>query len=88
MRKCVCMDTHATAIPVKSAHLNDRMPVGDRFPGTREHFTPVASTQAVCIVANSTHSDDFIMADAVPAQEGESEKKNHVITQLTDMFQK
>lgn len=69
------MDTHATAITVKSAHLNDWMPVGDRFPGTREHFTPVVSTQAVCIIANSTHSNDFIMADAVSVQEGESEKK-------------
>lgn len=55
--------------PHGSAHLNQRMPVGHRFPWIGQHFTPVLSAQGVCIVANTTHSDDLIMAHAVGAEE-------------------
>lgn len=72
---------HATPITVKSPHLNERMPVGDRFSGTCEHFTPVVSTEAVCIVANSTHTNDLIMAYAVGA-EGGREEKNVITTTM------
>lgn len=68
------METHVTPIKVKSSHLNNRMPVGDRFSGTCEHFTPVVSTEAVCIVANSTHTDDLIMSYTVGAGEEEREE--------------
>lgn len=57
-----CVETH---VAVESSHLNERMPVGDRFSRICEHFTPVVSTEVVCIVANSTHTDDLIMAYTV-----------------------
>lgn len=63
------MDTHVTAVTVRSPHLNKRMPVGDRFSRICEHFTPVVSTEAVRIVANSTHADDLVMAYTVGAGE-------------------
>lgn len=49
------------------------MPVGDRFSRICEHFTPVASTEVVCIIANSTHANDLIMAYAVGAGRRETE---------------
>lgn len=56
------METHVTPITEKSSHLNKRMPVGDRFSGICEHFAPVGTAEVVCIIANSTHTDDLIMA--------------------------
>lgn len=61
------MEAHVTSIIEKSTHLNKRMPVGHRFTGICEHFTPVFSTKAVCITANSTHTNDFIMAHPIGA---------------------
>lgn len=43
------------------------MPVGDRFSRICEHFTPVVSTEVVCIIANPTHTNDLIMAYTVGA---------------------
>lgn len=37
--------------------------MGDRFSRIGEHFTPVVSTEAVCVIANPTHTDDLIMSD-------------------------
>lgn len=48
--------------------------MGDRFSRICEHFTPVVSAEVVCIVADSTHANDLIMAYAVGA--GEEEKKH------------
>lgn len=73
------METHVTPITIKLPHLNERMPVGDRFTGIREHFTPVVSTEAVCVVANSTHTNDLIMAYTVSAG-GRGRERNNVIT--------
>lgn len=61
---------------VKSPHLNKRMPVGDRFSRICEHFTPVVSAEVVCIVADSTHTNDLIMAYAVGAG-GKEIKHDH-----------
>lgn len=63
-------------ITVRSPHLNKRMPVGDRFSRIREHFTPVVSPEVVCIVADSTHANDLIMAYTVGA-EGKEVKHDH-----------
>lgn len=67
---------------VKSPHLNERMPVGDRFSRICQHFTPVISTKGVRIIANPTHTDDLIMAYTVGAG---GREKNNVIT--TPAFQ-
>ena len=61
-------------ITVMPTHLDKRMPVGDRFPWICEHLTPVVSTQAVCIVTDSTHSNHLIMAHAGGAGEREGEE--------------
>lgn len=62
-----------SAIAVKSPHLNERVPVGDRFSRICQHFIPVISAKGVRIVANATHTDDLIMAHTVGA---ENEKRN------------
>lgn len=48
-----------------SAHLDQRMPVGDGFSWICQHFTPVVPTERVRIIAHPTHSDDLIMAHPV-----------------------
>lgn len=47
------------------------MPVGDRFSRICEHFTPVVPTEAVCIIANPTHTNDLVMANTVGTEEKE-----------------
>lgn len=53
------------AAAAMSAHLNQRMPVGDGFSWICQHFTPVVPAERVRIVAHPTHSDDLIMAHPV-----------------------
>lgn len=74
------MEKHVTFITEKSTHLNERMPVGDRFSGICEHFIPVFSTKAVCIIANSAHTDDLIMAYSIGAR---GKERKDVITAFT-----
>lgn len=52
-----------------STHLNQRMPVGHGFAWIGEHLVPVLSAQGVGVVADTTHSDDLIMAHAAGAGE-------------------
>lgn len=56
-----------SANAAKSPHLNERVPVGDRFSRICQHFIPVISAKGVRIVANATHTDDLIMAYTVGA---------------------
>lgn len=68
----VIQSENTTARPWRrSTHLNQRMPVGHRFPWICQHFTPVLSAQVVCVVADTTHADDLVMAHAVGAEEEE-----------------
>lgn len=60
----VCMLGN-TRVTEMSPYLDNWMPVGNRFSGTREHFTPVVSAEAVCIITNSAHTNDLIMAHSV-----------------------
>lgn len=65
---------HNSAATDGVTHLNQRMPVGHRFPWICQHFAPVLSAQVVRIVADATHADDLIMAHAAGAEEEEDEK--------------
>ena len=69
--------TYVTPITVTSPHLNKRMPVGNRFSGICQHFTPVIPTEVVCIVANSTDTNDLIMAYTIGVGGREKKERDH-----------
>lgn len=65
MCSCMAARKQISAAAAMSAHLDQRMPVGDGFSWICQHFTPVVPTERVRIVAHPTHSDDLIMAHPV-----------------------